>query len=420
MRRISKEKIQNLYGPVPDTLFEKADQFFASLPNEKEEKDVKRKISFSMVLAAVLALAGLTAFAIGGSNLFKNMETRLNPILPLNGAQELIQTNLGKSENDYAVVTVEEAVFDGHGVMVLVRIAPKNAETYALYNEMLQDYDEELYVTEDLPVPVPDGSMFVIERGREIEICNENGECVLIVDGEQTDIPTSKETAVQMQLPVYTMDGRAYYAGMFDSVVIGRKDGKQIIDYWVSVIFDDVEMMMNSREALLQADGSVLIWYDGFQNGEMPENLQVTVKSHTAVKGDVQTLDDIAFGMHLCEPDKEIRLIPENAEIGDEFTLLSAEISFTKIRGYFSCEYLSENKERSMMIFLYTAKDGCKDKEITSGNRYIDVAQMKDDTYRLYSEIQSFDEIPDEVIIEVREGFTDSVIGSTVCKTEMK
>ncbi|MBE5791109.1 MAG: hypothetical protein E7322_03005 [Clostridiales bacterium] len=192
------------------------------------------------------------------------------------------------------------------------------------------------------------------------------------------------------------------------------------MDYWVSVIFDNAEMFMNSREALLQADGSVLIWYDGFQNGEMPESMQVTVKSHTTVEGDVQTFDDIEFDIHLCESDREIRLIPENAEIGDDFTLLSAEISFTKIRGYFSCEYLSKNKDNSVMVFLYTVKDGCKDKEITSGNRYIDVTRNKDDTYRLYSEIQSLDEIPEEVIIEVREGFTDSVIGSMICKTEMK
>ena len=422
MRRISKERIQNLYGPVPDTLFEKADRLFASLPEEKEEKNMKRKIPFTVALAAVLAIVSITAFALGGGNLFRNIETRLNPIVPLHGAQEMIETNLGSSENEYVSVSVEEAIYDGSGVMVLVRVTPKDSAKYALYNEMLQNFDEDLYVTDSLPVPVPEGSQSFVMGGRNIDIVNENGVCSINVDGADTEIPDSNEEAIQNKLPVYEIDTTVYYADFFEPVVVGRKDGKKILDYWVSVIFENAQMMINSREAYLQEDGSVLVWYDGFgfQGEKAPETLSVKVSAWVGEDDQRYTLSEIPFKLHPCEPEREIHLVCKGESDFNEIDLLSSKIVFTKVRAYFTAEYDCENADISPVFDLYTVNNGKKAEKAVSGSGYVTKSEEAERRYLITTEFQSFEEIPDEFILEISDHSTGKIIGSTVFKTEEK
>ena len=420
MRRISKGMVQDLYGAVPDTLIDRADAFFASLPDEKEEKNVKKKITFSMVLAAVLAIVGITAFALGGSNIFRNIETRLNPIVPLDGARAMVEHNLGSSENEYVTVSVEEAIYDGNGVMVLVKVSPKDKDNHALYNEMLQDFDEYLYVTDSIPVPVAEGRQSYVIDGQEIDIVNENGECTLYVDDVISEIPGSSEEAIQKKLPVYKIDTSVYYADFFEPVVVGRKDGKKILDYWISVIFEDAQMMINSREAHLEEDGSVFVWYDGFGfTGESAhEKLSVKVEGWVSVDDVQYAFQEIPFELHPCEPDREISLVFEEQTEWSDFELYSAKIIFTKVRAYFTAEYRCDNDDLSPVFALYTVDKGQKVEQVVSGSGYVEKPEADGGRYLCTSEFQSFTEIPEEFMLEIIDHATGNEIADVLCRTK--
>ena len=92
-----------------------------------------RLLAFLTAAVLMAALPLSPALAAGQPELFQFLSGSLaDPIIPLDDAEELVQTDLATVENDLITLHVEEAIFDGQGVLVQLRFAPKDAERYAL------------------------------------------------------------------------------------------------------------------------------------------------------------------------------------------------------------------------------------------------------------------------------------------------
>ena len=141
---MNRKDMQRAFGNADDAFRLRLRQTLDGL----EEKEMKKKYRLStvliaaVILVAVLAGAGIAASRLG---IFDFLDTA-NPIVPLPGAEEMVATNLGTSENEYAVLSVEEAVFDGQGVMVKCRLTPKDAEKYAMFNAFMQGAPDDIYI----------------------------------------------------------------------------------------------------------------------------------------------------------------------------------------------------------------------------------------------------------------------------------
>lgn len=172
------------------------------LAGEEKNMDINRSYKVSMIRRAILIVAALLAlsaiaFAATKLNLFSSMTRYTNPIVPLDGAEELVETGLGSAENEWATVTVEEAAYDGQGAMALVRITPKEPEKYALLNDLLMDTPEDEYdiriVHEErraVESPHLQYSSYSTDYGeRDVEIINEDGRKQLFIDGVETPLP---------------------------------------------------------------------------------------------------------------------------------------------------------------------------------------------------------------------------------------
>ena len=140
---MNQREWQNAFGDVPDTF---RHQLRSTLNGLEEVKMKKRTKVSTLLIAAALAVALLAGAGIAATKLgvFHMLDTA-EPILPLEGAEALVGTNLGTVENDVAKLTVEQAVFDGQGALVQLRIAPKDAEKYVMFDSMLQDANAELF-----------------------------------------------------------------------------------------------------------------------------------------------------------------------------------------------------------------------------------------------------------------------------------
>ena len=146
---------QNAFGEVPEDFHLR---LRSTLDGLEERYMKKRKNYTAILLAAALIVALLAGAGVAASQLgVFHMLDSADPIVPLEGAQELVGTNLGSVENDLVKLTVEEAVFDGQGALVQLRIAPKDADRYVLFDSMLQDAPEELFETERVPVELAKG-----------------------------------------------------------------------------------------------------------------------------------------------------------------------------------------------------------------------------------------------------------------------
>ena len=393
--------------------------------NGLEEKDMKKRRNLTVtLLAAALIVALLAGAGIAASRLgVFHMLDSADPIVPLEGAQELVGTNLGSVENELVKLTVEEAVFDGQGALVQLRIAPKD-DQYVLFDSMLQDAPEELFETERVPLELAAGEQEFEMDGRSIRIVN--GEDVwLLVDGAEVGIPASAAEALAQNLPIYTADGRVYYADMEEYRVLGSRDGREILGYWPLIRVEGesedaealgLESFFDTLDAETQADGSVIVWASGY--AEEPLGLDaLTISCGAKVYPDGQTIEMDALTLKLprSEAERRVRIEPVGDGAGERFKILSGSIAFTKVRGYMQLDYSykqAENGEEMGIDFRIYDAEG---RRITTGSGG-SAPDADGSTFHLVCEMQSFAEVPETIWLEAKVIGEDKTLGRVECR----
>lgn len=416
MKRITRDDLRGLYAPAPQSLRDGVRAALAPLP-EGKERIVKKKISISFILAAVLAVMGVTALAVSQLNLFRQTTEQARPIVPLDGADRLVVTQLGRTENAHAVLTVEEAVYDGQGVMALIRLTPKDIEHNAMYDPYLQDAPDDVYEKASVNKRVYWGSFIADpERGGEILVINERDRRELWVGDEQVAIPTSAEAAKSANLPVY-MDGDVMRSANEQSMeVTSRRDGRQMIDYRLTLRLVDAgttqldELLTEARRAEGQADGSVLVWFNGYGEKPLTGSLEMEIGGETTLDGVTVKLDGLTFALTPVESERRYRLIPEADELPGVYKIKSAAINLSKVRGYFTIEYdMLSDDPYNTVSFRVLDRDG---RPINDGMGWM---ERGDNACAEQYELQSIDEIPDTLTLQVVDTNGDT-LGMCVCQ----
>ena len=412
---------QNAFGEVPEDFHLRLRSTLDGL----EERDMKKRKNYTAILlAAALIVALLAGAGIAASQLgVFHMLDSADPIVPLEGAQELVGTNLGSVENEMVKLTVEEAVFDGQGALVQLRIAPKD-DQYVLFDSMLQDAPEELFETERVPLELAAGKQEFEMDGRSIRIVN--GEDVrLLVDGAEVEIPASAAEALAQNLPIYTADGRVYYADMEEYRVLGSRDGREILGYWPLIRVEGesedaealgLESFFDTLDAEGQADGSVIVWASGY--AEEPLNVDaLTISCGARVYPSEETieLDALTLTLPRSEAERRVRIEPVGDGTGERFKILSGSIAFTKVRGYMQLDYSykqAENGEEMGIDFRIYDAEG---RRITTGSGG-SAPDADGSTFHLVCEMQSFAEVPETIWLEAKVIGEEKTLGRVECR----
>ena len=388
-----------------------------------EEKEMKKRYKLSTVLIAavlllaVLAGAGVAMTRLGIFDLFDTAD----PIVPLPGAEEMVATNLGTSENEFAVLTVEEAVFDGQGVLVKCRLTPKDTEKYAMFNAFIQDTPEDIYITESFPAEFGEGSSEIHSEDGVISITNTPGKQQLLVNGEQVEIPADRETALEKGLPVYLNNGILCYTEFNDFRILGRRDGRETIGYWIDVSVGDELIIPNISTAQEQEDGSIVWWQSGIADEVLDADsieLHVSARLYEGDEtGEEKTaVDEITFMLPKSEDERLYNIMPVGDGKGERFEILSGSISFTKVRGYFNVNYAYEQaatgEDMGITFRIYDAAGN----EITTGSGSTSVKPDENGVHWWSMEMQSFEEIPETIFLEAKVIGEDKTLGRVECK----
>ena len=390
----------------------------------REEESMKKRYKFSTVLvAAVLLVAVLagTAFAANMLGIFDYFKDHANPIIPLDGAEKMVATNLGSSENELAVLTVEEAVFDGQGVLVKCRLTPKDTEKYAMFNAFMQGAPEDIYITESMPAEFGNGSSEIHSENGVMSISNPPGNQQLLINGEPVEIPTDREVALEKGLPVYLNDGTLCYTEVNDFRVLGRRDGRETIGYWIDVTVGDDLIVPDISDAMEQEDGSVVWW----QSGIADEVLDVdSIEIHVSTRlyegdetgNEKEAVNEVSFTLPKSEDERLYSIVPVGDGKGERFEILSGSISFTKVRGYFNVNYTYEQAETGedmgIDFFVYDAEGN----EITIGSGKASVEPDENGVHWRSMEMQSFDEVPERIWLEAKVIGWDKTLGRVECQ----
>lgn len=416
MRRITRKDLRGLYEPAPQSLYNGIHEALASLPEGRETRKVKKKVSTGFILAATLLALSVAGFAATRLNLFNSLTRYADPIVPLDGAEELVETGLGNAENEWVTVTVEEAAYDGQGVMVMAKITPKEPEKYALLNDFYMDPDENEYIITLGPDEVPEGT----QETEWMRIVNENDEQALYIDGQEVPIPEGRAAAKKLECPIYREDDRLYYTEVEFRRVVSRRDGRKILGFEL-VLYPKGEGAASltggmTSDAEAQSDGSVLVWCNGYAEKTLPDVLDLNLRVILQVGDDTRSLD-IPFTMKKGEAERTARYVPEgDSWIGDHVKVREVKVSFTKVQAYLTVDYdYDPRPEEEMGIWLhpYDAEGNA----ITTGSGSGGGPGDEDELgfYRQQEEMQSFDEMPDVIVLEAKVIGGES-LGQCVCR----
>ena len=333
---------QSAYGNAPEDFHLRLAETLDGLEEEKMKK--RHKFSTLLIAAVIMALLAGGAVAANQQGVFRLLTYRADPIVPLEGVEEMVVTDLGSTENDLAALNVEEAVFDGQNVLLQLRLIPKDGEHQVLFDWMLQNAPHDLYDIEE--IPHEDGSVSIGE--------------------------------------------------------ITRKDGKQIIDYWIYTDSLDERIYINTFDAEESEDGGIIFWAKGeAETGESVDldALEVKIETLLIVDGEKIWLDPLTIQIPKVGDLHRVQLVPVGEQL-ERVEILSAEIDFSKLVGYITVNYRYAPLPEEDMGITFRFYDA-QGNEIHSG----DGESWDQDGTRVWRmEIQPIapDDLPEKIWIEAK------------------
>ena len=408
---MNREDWKRIYGDVPEDF---RLRLRSTLNGLEERKMKKRKVSVALIAATlILALMAGVGIAASQLKLFRMLDTA-EPIVPLEGAEDMVATDLGSSENEYAVLTVEEAVFDGQGLLVQCRLSPRDAEHYAMLNSFMQDTPEDTYITETIPAEVAEGSQVIETDDGVYTIINEADSHRLLLDDVEIDFPSDWDEAQAMGIPVYEDGDTLYYGDYREYRVLGRRDGRKNLDYWITAYTGDDRLDLNSYHAEGQPDGSVLFWGSGIADEMLDlREIEVHVRAEVQVDGEDVPLDEIVFDLPKTEAERKYSIQPVGESGGERFEILSGSIACTKVRAYLQLDYSYDQaelgEEMGITFHLYDG-EGQRIHTGTGSCREVD------GVWSLNMEMQSFAEVPETIWLEAKVIGEDKTLGRVECR----
>lgn len=351
---------------VPDMPLSFARKMDETLERIENMEMKKRKISPRALIICAALVVTLIGSAIAASE-YKvfNFLWHMNP---LEGAEKLIETNVGAYENEYVRVAIEEAAYDGQGVMLYIRATSLKPDTYPLHSSIVDTYND------------PDW----VYKHTEFE------------------------------------DG----SGIIE--FLGRADGKEFVSFGVSITVTDEngrEIWLDSWDANTEADGSVILYADGFSDEKLGETaiLKAKVRSHLcAPNAERKTTfpeGEIVYTMPKTDDARNYKLIPVSTEDAPHFDLLGGSISFTPVRGYMTIQYAyQEREDEPMGVTMKPCMPDGTEITVGSGGWTMLGEENGFDIIEELSEIQSYETLPETITFRVK------VIGEAryLCDVECK
>lgn len=345
---MNRKRWQRAYGDAPRDFHRRLADTLAGLEEHKSQPPAqppKGRVRRGLVLlAAVLTLLAGGALAANHLEIFHILTYSSAPILPLEGAEDMAVTGLGAVENHLVRVSVEEAVFDGQMVLLRLQFVPQDSEHYALFDDFLQDTIEEDYI---------------LERVRT-------------------------------------------NSGVVKLRVLGRKDGKQILGYNVTVEpvgqrwaqDGGISIIVQERE-----DGSIDYWIQGYASiPPEAQALDLEIVPWVSLNGTWIQLDPMVIQVPRAGEIKHAKLTPISQPL-ERFSIIAAGIDYTPVAGILTVAYdyqpLPTGEELGISLRLYDENGN----EVNTGSGGI---RRMDGIEYWQLEVQSLDPLPDSLWIEAQ------------------
>jgi hypothetical protein len=217
--------------------------------------------------------------------------------------------------------------------------------------------------------------------------------------------------------------------GMESILVVGRKDGKQIIHYSMSLGQADENAAYLFEQDTLDAEelenGSVRVWLEGKVTEGTAEQLELMVSSSYDFMDDLRRNEvyDYRYSKEIVlnNPNRTItaKLTPVGEVGGERFEILSAWLEYNALSGILTIEYAYDpdlnNEPMGIDFRLYDA-DGNRIATVPGSEDYLGVRSDGWELLRLKNEVQSSEQFSEKMYLEAKVIGEDRTLGKVECR----
>ncbi|MBQ8953463.1 MAG: hypothetical protein IJ048_05060 [Clostridia bacterium] len=325
----------------------------------REEQNMKKRYKVStMLLAAaliVIALAG-AAYAARELRLFS---APFGALVSQEGTEDRVVTNLGSAENELVRATVEEALYDGKTIALLLSVVPQNPEQDAVlgYGDIWIEADD-----------------------------------------------------------VYDLDVRETENGGSRYSLIGRKDGRRVITFGASLLVNGRAAEEMASDASMDADGGEQIWLR-YELEDILEDATVhcELQAHAGVfdvDGSAEPLS-VSFDLTRVKDERTFEIVPVGEAKGERFEILRGYLTFAKAMTYMTLDYSYIEGPGEDMGIDFRLFNG--DGERIDGHSGEQI-ELGGSDWRLVDEMEAVEEIPEAIILEAKVIGEDKTLGRVECR----
>lgn len=237
---MKKLEFDKAYEPVSELFHARVEETLLSIGKEKQMKH--RKITKVWMIAAALVLFVGTAFASSSKlGLMDFLLKDESGVIPLENADASIQNALLVLEQEDVVWSVDQATYDGECVRALIRVAPVNPETHAVFFPF----------ADNLPISVANRNIET-EMGEKTPVSVGFPELEPAGDGQNVDID---RTTIQ---GVYLSENGEYSMYVFCPVMLrGIENAPEKLVLW---LYDGNDMHGNSSFTLEKCENKRAVY----------------------------------------------------------------------------------------------------------------------------------------------------------------
>lgn len=237
---MKKLEFDKAYEPVSELFHARVEETLLSIGKEKQMKH--RKITKVWMIAAALVLFVGTAFAASSKlGLMDFLLKDESGVIPLENADASIQNALLVWEQEDVVWSVDQAAYDGECVRALIRVAPVNPETHAVFFPF----------ADDLPISVANRNIET-EMGEKTPVSVGFPELEPAGDGQNVDID---RTTIQ---GVHLSENGEYSMYVFCPVML--RDIENAPEKLVLWLYDGNDMYGNSSFTLEKCENKRAVY----------------------------------------------------------------------------------------------------------------------------------------------------------------
>lgn len=325
----------------------------------KGEQSVKRRYKVStMLLAAALIVIALAGAALAASEL-KLFSAPHGSLVSSEGIEDRVMTGLGSAENELARVTVEEALYDGKTIAMLISVAPQNPEKDAILG-----YADSWVDTKD----------------------------------------------------VYDMDIRETKNGGTEISLLGRRDGKRIITCGASLLVNGEAVEEMAADSSEDEAGCEQIWLryslDSFEDDPVVHCELRSVVGAWDDYGSRQWLS-VSFDLARVRDERTFMIVPTGDGTGERFEILRGYLTFAKAMTYMTLDYAYMQAEGEAMGIDFRLYDANENRIDAHAGSFV---ELGGDNWRLVSELEAVEEIPELIILEAKVVGEDRTLGRVACR----